>query len=110
MTYFIEDVKKIVPKNIPELISPLALAVWFMDDGNVLRWRKSVTGYHINSQSFSQEENELLVKTLKAKFGIVSSLQHNHGKFRIYIRAESKLNFQDLVRNFMLPSMMYKLG
>src|SRR3990167_2412435 len=54
---FYQGRKKIVPKNIPDLLSSLVIAIWFMDDGNVKMEGRSVGGYHLNTQSFSTDEN-----------------------------------------------------
>ncbi len=107
---FYQGRRKIIPENISELISPLTLAVWFMDDGNVRKTNRTVYGYYINTQSFLLRENEVLVEVLKRKFGVSAAIYKNHGKPRLYIGAESKKAFRRILEPFILPSMQYKLG
>src|SRR3989344_948133 len=98
--------KKIIPKNSFELIkNPVVLAVWFMDDGNV-----NNDGYNLNTQSFSQEENSFLVEILKKEYGIICSIEKNKGYSRLYIWKRSAEAFRQIINDFVVPSLRYKLG
>jgi len=55
--------KKIVPKNIEELLTYRGLAYWIMDDGSIQN-----KGLHLNTYGFSDEDIALLLQTLKNKF------------------------------------------
>ena len=102
---------KIVPSNIADLLkNQLTLAVWFMDDGNVSMWQGKLRGYHINTQSFSEAENQMLVSALNKAWNIEVTSQKNNGKYRLYIGSNSKIKFRSLIEKFILPSMKYKLG
>ena len=104
--------KKIIPENIEDLLSnPLTLAVWYMDDGNnVVRNGKSY-GYHINTQSFSYEENEILARVLNDLYEIEVKIEKNKGKYRLAIwKRLSRDQLRDQIEYLMLPSMKYKLG
>jgi hypothetical protein len=57
---FYVDGVKIIPKNIGELLAPSGLAYWAMDDGC-----KTGSGFRLNTQSFSYEDNLLLMEVLK---------------------------------------------
>ena len=46
--------KKILPKNIEQLLDPVVLAIWFMDDGG--KSQSTVKGAYINATSFSDKE------------------------------------------------------
>ena len=57
-------------------ITPISLAFWFMDDGNLknreddnLRCRAL-----LNTQRYSMEENQILADALKRKFGVESTI------------------------------------
>ncbi len=103
--------KKIVPETIGDYIkSPLVLAVWFMDDGNLASSYGIIRGYHLNTQSFSFKENERLSVMLKTNFGIDCTIQKNHDYFRLFIRAGSRERFKNLIKNQLIESMRYKLG
>lgn len=106
------DGKKIIPQNIAELISnPVTLAVWFMDDGNLAMRRGKVYGYHLNTQSFTKEENERLAHTLETLYGIHCTVEKNKKYYRLAIwRETSRIMFVSLVEKYILSSMTYKIG
>lgn len=55
---FLSGGRKRVPQEIEALLSPLALAVWYMDDGHR---RRDCNALRINTHAFTYEENERLV-------------------------------------------------
>lgn len=102
--YNIEGVKTI-PANIGELLTPLSLAYWVMDDGT-----KQSSGFTLCTDSFSLSEVKLLISTLKEKFDLNCNLvNYNNKSYRIYIKAESMGKFRDLVQPYIHSSMEYKL-
>jgi len=103
--------KKIIPRNIKDLTKdPITIAIWFMDDGNIRKVREKIYGYYLNTQSFSLVENKVLIEALKSNFGINSMVMKNQGKYRIYIGAEGKKLFSELIKNLVIQSMQYKIG
>ena len=108
---FYPNGKKILPNTIETIMAdPLAVAVWFMDDGNAYTSYDITRGYHLNTQSFSEEENGEIVALFAKLWKIECTIQKNNGKHRIFVRSRSMNAFADLVRPFVLPSMKYKLG
>jgi len=109
---FYRDGKKIIPENIAEyLANPVTMAVWFMDDGNIKSGNGKVRGYNLNTQSFSREENIRLRDAIEAVHGIGSSIEHNHHYYRLGIyHRQSREKFVSLVREFVIPSLQYKIG
>lgn len=104
--------RKIVPKNIAlYLINPMSIAVWFMDDGNIVKRNGKTIGFHLNTQSFSKSENNLLRLTLFKIYGIEVTLERNHGKYRLAIwKKISRIKFIKVIEPFILNSLKYKLG
>lgn len=109
---FYPNGKKIIPDNIQKLINgPVVIAIWFMDDGNIIKRKGLVYGYHLNTQSFGKSENIILSQMLKDVYGIENMLELNHGRFRLRImRKESRAKFREIVGRYILPEMKYKLG
>lgn len=104
---FYKDNKKIIPKSIGEYLTPLALAIWFMDDGSKLG-----KGAKIATNCFSHKELEYLCLILKKKYNLDTSF-HTGGKDKgetIYLKSTSMANFAKIVKPFMLRSLYYKLG
>ena len=104
-SFYNSNKKKVIPNNIEELLTPLALAIWIMDVGTF----KS-PGLRIASNCFTKQEVELLVKALENKFNIKSSLHKNNANYQLYIKSESMPLLKKLVLPYVVPSMRYKLG
>jgi len=100
--------KKKIPKIIGKLLNPLALAVWFMDDGQI-KSRKH-RALLINSQCFSRKDLGLLQKALKDKFGTETTLKKEKTGYRIYLLSKTISIFLAIINPYILPSMRYKLG
>lgn len=112
--FYTSTKKKVIPNNIEEFLTPLALAIWIMDDGTF----KS-PGLRIATNWFKKQEVELLGRALETKFNIKSSLHYNNapaadpwgkGKYQLYIKKESMPLLKKLVLPHIVPSMLYKLG
>lgn len=105
-TMFYIGQKKVLPRlYLKDNFDAFAMAIWIMDDGaadhNQLR---------INSQSFDREENLWLINFLQAKFGIVSTINVDRGKYRLRIAGSSMNHLKKLVLPYIIPSMLYKLS
>lgn len=109
---FYSNKQKIVPERVREFLEdPFVLAVWFMDDGNAVMRKGKLCGYHLNSQSFSFQENLFLSDSLKELYGIESVLERNHGRCRLAIwKSESRTRLRALLQPLVIPVMSYKLG
>ncbi len=109
---FYREGKKVIPKTITQYLSnPVTIAVWFMDDGNVVSRKGKTCGYHLNTQSFSEKENQLLAEAMNALYGIRCTLERNHRYYRLAIYQQWSRNaFAALIREHLLPSMVYKIG
>ena len=104
---FYPDRKKVVPSTIGDLLDSMAVAVWFMDDGG--RGARTPRGLVINTSGFTREEQSLLQKVVKAKFGIDVSVHRPGSGFQLYIRARSFIRFSELVAPYLVAQMRYKL-
>jgi len=109
---FYPEGKKIIPETIAlHLSNPVTIAVWFMDDGNVQRRQGKVSGYNLNTQSFSEKENLLLAEAMQKVYGIRCTIERNHKYYRLGIYTkDSRIVFANLIREHLLPSMRYKLA
>lgn len=100
--------KKIMPKMISKLLSPLTLAIWFMDDGS---WKSNFhRTYIIHALGYNKRELELVQKAFEEKFGIRAGIHRQYDKWRIYIYRDSSDKFRKLIEPHVIPSMKYKLG
>jgi len=99
---------KKIPKNIRKLLNPLALAIWFMDDGQIKS--KKHRALLINSQCFSKSDLRLLQNALRNRFGIETKLKKERTGHRIYLLSKTICKFLAIVKPYIIPSMEYKLG
>ena len=105
--WFYKDKRKIIPKDIINHLTPLNLAIWFMDDGAL---GSRGIDYILNTQSFSYEENEYLAFCLRKKFSLETvTLNRDKKWWRLYIGRKSQDTFTRLVSPYIIPSMQYKL-
>lgn len=96
---------KLIPSNIGDLLTPVGLAYWAMDDGN-----KHRTHFYLNTDSFSLDDTILLIKVLKENFDLNCSFHKKRkGQYRIYILKDSIEKFKTLVTPYFHQSMLYKL-
>jgi recombination protein RecA len=106
--FYSKEGKKVIPKIIDKLLTPLALAIWFMDDGS---WKsENHQTYIIHVNGYSRADLLKIQKTLLHKFGIETFLHRQYKNWRIYVKTSSAQRFRSLVEKFIIPSMKYKLG
>lgn len=102
--HFYVDGRKTVPIDIAAVLTPLALAVWLMDDGAA-----DYAGITLQTHNYQCAEVDLLVEVLKQKFGLAVNARENKGHQLIYIHAESVERVATLVHPHLLEQFEYKL-
>lgn len=103
---FYVDGRKTVPEDL--FLTPLSLAVWFMDDGS----RKSgqCRGVYFNTQSYTHEEIELLRVLLERDANVRTSVRRQRDGLQIYVPSSSVGTLASFIDAYVLPSMRYKLS
>ena len=101
--------KKGVPKNIINLlVSPLSLAIWYMDDGCLDFRPKEHYSFTLNTDSFTLKDTFLLKKTLKRNFQVESSVYNSlcRGKRypKLYIGSKGRNKFLTLTKPYILKN------
>ena len=103
---------KRVPENIHDLLTPRAVAYWFMDDGSCkpIKYKnRTYINYTFSTQSFPLEDQKRLVQALQDNFSIAATIQKNHPYYRLYIRSKSTERFVELIRPYIHPCFSYKI-
>lgn len=85
-------------------LSPLAIAVWFMDDGS-----RSRSAIYLNTQQFRTSDQLLLLELLSSQHGIMGALNRDKVYYRIRIRTQSVSRFKTVISPFLLGDFLYKL-
>jgi hypothetical protein len=92
-------------KRIPEVeLSPLTLAVWFMDDGC-----RSRTAVYLNTQQFDVLSQESLLRMLREQWGINGALNRDKCYHRIRLSVDGTRRLVELIEPHLLPEFRYKL-
>ena len=104
--WYINKIKH-VPECIEKYLTPLALAIWIMDDG-----AKVGNSLKFVTNSFSYLDCFLIVKALNNNFNIKASIQLAGPKdqYMIYIWKESMTDLINIVSPYIIPEMRYKLN
>ncbi len=102
--YFYKDNIKILPKNLFNLLTPRMMAIWFMDDGS-----NTKESFTLNTHSFSEKEQLHIVDFLKNNYKIIATLVKDRNKFKIRINKSSYQKFVNIIKLFIIPSMIYKI-
>lgn len=103
--WYDKGVKK-VPMNIGFYLTPLALAIWIMDDGS-----KVGKNIKLCTNCFTYNECLVLVNVLNENFSLKASIQSAGYKdqYQIYILKESMTLLKELIGDLIIPEMRYKI-
>ena len=102
---FYDDRRKRVPLNIA--LTPLSLAVWFMDDGS--RKSHECKGVYFNTQAFDADDLCILQGQVTGTFGIATTLRRQSDGTQIYVPAKCVAILADVVMPYLAPCMQYKI-
>ena len=96
---------KVIPSNIYDLLTPVALAHVIMGDGYASRH-----GLILCTDFYTVEDVVILMNVLIIKFRIECTIRvHNKNQYRIYIRERSMPLIRHIVKPHFCPSMTYKI-
>jgi hypothetical protein len=105
LTPFYEEFYHGGEKAIPNLeLTPLTLAVWFMDDGS-----KSRNAVYLNTQQFDVRCQVRLLALLREQWGIEAALNRDKSYFRIRVTTGSVNRLAEAIEPHLLPEFRYKL-
>jgi hypothetical protein len=93
---FYKDNIKIIPRNLGDYLTPLALAIWFLNNGSKLGQGAQIA---LNSW-VSREDLKYLCEIIKNKYNIDTTIQSggkNKGK-TLYIKSSSMTTFSKIVK------------
>lgn len=106
-----EGRKKISLKYLNQL-TPLGIAVWWMDDGNISLTKDGDNRYgKLSTHCFNYEENILIQKYFKDKWDIDVSIRKERIYYFIKIRSSELKKLIKIIYPYVIqiPSMIYKI-
>ncbi len=109
-TLFYPEGKKRIPAHLAEMLTePLALAVWYMDDGYY--YPKDKNSY-LYLGSVSKEEAEIARGAIEKNFNLAPRVYDKKKKgFALYFSSSETKKLHDIVRPYLvLPLFAYKVG
>jgi hypothetical protein len=106
--WYPEGKKAVYRPDVEAFLDSFALAVWFYDDGHIVRSVKSYCAY-LYTLAFPADDVNWLATLLVSRFGI-DCYKANVGKYSgIRVRREGRDRLLDLIRAHPAPGMDYKL-
>ena len=101
-----ENGKKVLPNCIEQYLTPLALAIWIMDDGS-----KVGKGLKFSTNNFTKKECLILAGILEKKFNLKASVQSagTIDQHVIYVWTDSIDKLRNIVLPYIVPGMKYKI-
>jgi ubiquinol-cytochrome c reductase cytochrome b subunit len=102
---FYSSHKKVLPFCIDQYLSPLALAIWIMDDGGRLS-----SGIKLSTNNFTLSEVNRLCLLLNNKYNLIATVNlADKDQYIIYIQKKSMNRLANIVGPYIHSSMKYKL-
>lgn len=101
---FYDGRTKIVPNDLYDLLNYESLAHIIICDG---RYQKG-GGLNLYLQSFLLKELIFIINILYIKFNLNCLLYKSRNSYKIYIKVESVKRLYPHIRNYIIPSMLYK--
>ena len=102
---------KAVSSEWLDQLTPLSLAVWFMDDGYFRRERNRI---HYYGFAFGHEGNKLIKKYFADKWKLKANLGHQKKKknlgWFIWFNTENSIKLSKIIAPHMLPVFDYKIN
>ena len=105
---FYHNGRKTVPKLINKMLTPMALAVWFMDDGSLKS--KDHKALIFNTHSYQPQELAFLRKVLNEKYNIETGLRQQKDGVQLLIVEPFATRLALIIKPFLLQEFYYKLG
>lgn len=106
---FYHNGKKTLPQELSSiLVSPLSVAIWFMDDGYFYpRDRKA----YIYIPKYSHQELERLITVLKNNFSLEAKIKiKKRGNLVLVFSVQETKKLIALIKPYIIPSMAYKIS
>ena len=103
---FYPDGKKRIPEDLERYLTPMTLAVWYMDDGYYYSRDRCSYLYLGN---VSRKEAEIVAQTFFRKFNISSRVKQKKKGYAIYFSPRETQKLKNLIKDYILPQFNYKL-
>ena len=112
-----KDHRKIYPRKLLNRLSNQGLAIWFMDDGSLLRRKCNgkYCGFYLRISTYcSSEQADNIIQYFKEEWNIHPTKIHEskiktYDAYTINFGAKEGKKLINIIKPYMCPSMMYKI-
>lgn len=111
--FYYDKNKYKITKEFLDKLTPLSIAVWYMDDGSLQHNHGKEKVISLSTHSYSKEENLLIIKFFEEKYRIFFRLGFDKRCQRYYLYTSGKENLTkifELVSPYLLKCFQHKLG
>jgi recombination protein RecA len=106
---FYHNGRKTIDSFLMNQLTPLGLAIWYMDDGNLNNHENFLTP-KLETNCFNVAEHMIMTKVLADKFHLEFRANHLNAKYLyLRLRRRDREKFFDIIREFIHPTMAYKI-
>lgn len=110
--WFYRDRKKMVSKRVLEYLTPIGIAIWYMDDGSLSFKRREgkIHGREVHLNTYcSLEEAKVIQGYFREVWDVSWTIVPNKGLFRLRMGAKEAQRFFKLIEPHVIPVMRYKI-
>jgi hypothetical protein len=102
---------KIVRLNVLRRLTPVSLAIWYMDDGSLVHHGDVIYACRLYTNGFSKEENHTICDYMNEEWSICFNPLYDSRSNSYFLNAPKKdaEKFIELVRPFIHESIKYKI-
>ena len=106
---FYHNGRKTIDHFLMNCLTPLGLAIWYMDDGHLKNHEDYLTPM-LETNCFNVAEHEIMTKALADKFHLEFRANHLNAKYlMLRLRRKDREQFFAIIKEHILPSMEYKI-
>jgi hypothetical protein len=112
---YLDGKKNIYQRKLLNRLSPIHLAIWYMDDGGLSQKKKNgvvhANDLMINTHT-TKENNQIIIDYFQEVWGIKFTQCLNKGHYRLRCGTKEARKFLDIIREYVsqVPSMAHKLN
>ena len=108
--FYVEGIKR-VTRDMLEILTPLGLSVWYMDDGGCNSYKYQLRNIYLNTQGFSIDENTLIRRYFLERYNLQTKEHKVKGGCGIALglNVEESYKFIDIVKDYIPDCMSYKV-
>lgn len=99
--------RKIIPRQINRWLTPLAFAVWYMDDGSVKS--NQTDGRILNTQGYTRQEVDRLIQVVNDRYQLSTTPRRQREGWQIFIPAHDAQRLTGILQPYLHTMFRYKL-